>query len=90
VSTFRALSFLETNRCPDLVQQAISEKIALVFHALGSFISGFAIAYARSWRLALALSSMLPCIIIAGGVMTKFITQYTQYVLPFFLFCCLD
>ena len=67
-------------RSSDLVQQGISEKVALVFHFIATFVSGFVIAYARSWRLALALSSMLPCIAIAGGVMAKFIATYTQYV----------
>jgi len=62
----------------DLVQQGISEKVALVAQFITTFLSGFIIAYARSWRLALAFSSMLPCIAIAGGVMAKFIAAYTQ------------
>ncbi|XP_006462775.1 hypothetical protein AGABI2DRAFT_207384 [Agaricus bisporus var. bisporus H97] len=61
-----------------LVQQGISEKVALVVNFLGAFVCGFALAYARSWRLALALSSILPCIAITGGVMNKFISTYMQ------------
>ncbi|PPQ91666.1 hypothetical protein CVT25_012879 [Psilocybe cyanescens] len=61
-----------------LVQQGISEKVALVANFLGAFVTGFALAYARNWRLALAMSSILPCIAITGGVMNKFISGYMQ------------
>jgi ATP-binding cassette, subfamily B (MDR/TAP), member 1 len=36
------------------------------------------LAYTKSWRLALALSSILPCIVITGAVMNKFISTYMQ------------
>jgi ATP-binding cassette subfamily B (MDR/TAP) protein 1 len=61
-----------------LVQQGISEKVALVANFLGAFFCGFALAYARSWRLALAMSSMLPCIAITGGVMNKFVSKHME------------
>ncbi|KAF8506439.1 P-loop containing nucleoside triphosphate hydrolase protein [Gautieria morchelliformis] len=61
-----------------LVQQGTSEKVALVVYFMGSFFCGFILAYAKSWRLALAMSSILPCIGIAGGVMNKFVSSYMQ------------
>ncbi|KXN88295.1 Leptomycin B resistance protein pmd1 [Leucoagaricus sp. SymC.cos] len=61
-----------------LVQQGTSEKVALVVNFLAAFVTGFVLAYARSWRLALAMSSILPCIGITGGVMNKFISTYMQ------------
>ncbi|KJA18017.1 hypothetical protein HYPSUDRAFT_169806 [Hypholoma sublateritium FD-334 SS-4] len=61
-----------------LVQQGISEKVALVANFLSAFVTGFALAYGRSWRLALAMSSILPCIAITGGIMNKFISTYMQ------------
>jgi ATP-binding cassette subfamily B (MDR/TAP) protein 1 len=61
-----------------LVQQGISEKVALVANFLGAFVAGFALAYGRNWRLALAMSSILPCIAITGGIMNKFISAYMQ------------
>ncbi|KAI0755198.1 P-loop containing nucleoside triphosphate hydrolase protein [Daedaleopsis nitida] len=61
-----------------LVQQGTSEKVALVVNFLAAFVTGFVLAYVRSWRLALAMSSILPCIAIAGGVMNKFISSYMQ------------
>lgn len=57
--------------------------MALVVNFMGAFVCGFALAYARSWRLALAMSSILPCIAITGGIMNKFISAYMQYVLTF-------
>ena len=45
---------------------------------LAAFVTGFALAYAKSWRLALALSSILPCIAITGGIMNRFISTYMQ------------
>jgi len=64
----------------DLVQQGISEKVALVVNLLGAFVCGFILAYIRSWRLALALSTMLPCIGITGAIMGKALSKYMQYV----------
>ncbi|KAI0697870.1 P-loop containing nucleoside triphosphate hydrolase protein [Cytidiella melzeri] len=61
-----------------LVQQGISEKVALVVQFLSAFVTGFVLAYVRSWRLALALSAILPCIGITGAVMNKFVSTYMQ------------
>ncbi|KAF9242531.1 P-loop containing nucleoside triphosphate hydrolase protein [Melanogaster broomeanus] len=61
-----------------LVQQGMSEKVALVVNFVGSFFAGFLLAYVRNWRLALALSAMVPCMAIAGGVMNTFVTKYMQ------------
>ena len=65
---------------PDLVQQGISEKVAMVINFFAAFVTGFVLAYATSWRLALAMSAMLPCIGITGAFMTKFLSGYKQYV----------
>jgi hypothetical protein len=69
----------------DLVQQGTSEKVALVVNFLSAFATGFILAYARCWRLALALSSILPCVGVTGGVMNKFISRYMQYVMIFII-----
>ncbi|KAG2041266.1 P-loop containing nucleoside triphosphate hydrolase protein [Suillus americanus] len=61
-----------------LVQMGISEKVTVSITCISSFVVGFILAYARSWRLALALSSMIVCIIFIGGVMKKFLSKYTQ------------
>ncbi|WVW81061.1 hypothetical protein I302_103052 [Kwoniella bestiolae CBS 10118] len=59
-----------------LVQEGTSEKIALIAQFLGSFVAGFALAFARSWRLALACSSIFPVIIIAGGIMMTAMSKF--------------
>ncbi|KAG2071587.1 P-loop containing nucleoside triphosphate hydrolase protein [Suillus decipiens] len=61
-----------------LVQLGISEKVTLAITFVSAFFVGFIIAYVRSWRLALALSSILPCIGIIGSTMNKFGSKYTQ------------
>lgn len=42
---------------------------------MGSFFAGFIIAIIRNWRLALVISTIIPCIAIAGGAMNKFVTD---------------
>jgi ATP-binding cassette subfamily B (MDR/TAP) protein 1 len=69
----------------DLVQQGMSEKVALVVNFIAAFVTGFVLAYARSWRLALALTAILPCIGITGAFMNKFLSKYMQYVFITFL-----
>ncbi|KAK1218235.1 hypothetical protein PQX77_019086 [Marasmius sp. AFHP31] len=64
-----------------LVQQRMSEKVAMVVNFSSSFVAGFILAYIRNWRLALAMSSILPCIAIAVGFMNKFISKYMQRVI---------
>ncbi|CAE6468894.1 unnamed protein product [Rhizoctonia solani] len=61
-----------------LVQQGMSEKVPLIVSYLAAFFTGFILAYIRSWRLALAISSILPCIAITGGIMNKFVSTYMQ------------
>ena len=81
---FRFLSQIgvstQTLHILDLVHQGISEKVAVTVSFLGAFCTGFILAYAKNWRLALAMSSVLPCIAITGGVMNKFVSKYMQYV----------
>ncbi|KAJ7288261.1 P-loop containing nucleoside triphosphate hydrolase protein [Mycena rebaudengoi] len=61
-----------------LVQQGMSEKVALVASFLGAFVAGFVVAFVRSWRLALAMSTILPCIGITGAIMNKNVSRYME------------
>ncbi|KAL0958179.1 hypothetical protein HGRIS_000343 [Hohenbuehelia grisea] len=61
-----------------LVQQGMSEKVALCVNYISSFITGFIVAYVRNWRLALALSSGLPCIALTGALMDGFMSKRMQ------------
>lgn len=62
----------------DLVQQGISEKIPLATSFMAAFVVGFIIAFKQQWKLALAMSSIIPMIAITGGLMNKFISKYMQ------------
>ncbi|KAF8900291.1 multidrug resistance protein 1 [Gymnopilus junonius] len=61
-----------------LVQRGISEKVALASNSLGAFFCAFILAYIRSWRLALAMTSILPCIMMVSGIMTKLLVNYKR------------
>jgi ATP-binding cassette, subfamily B (MDR/TAP), member 1 len=65
----------------DLVQQATSEKVALICTYIGTFFTGFILAYARQWKLALALTSIIPCIAMTGGLMNKLMSAKMQAAL---------
>jgi ATP-binding cassette subfamily B (MDR/TAP) protein 1 len=56
----------------------LSEKVALVVSFFSAFVTGFVLAFVRNWRLALAMSSILPCIAITGAIMNKFVVKYVQ------------
>jgi ATP-binding cassette subfamily B (MDR/TAP) protein 1 len=62
----------------DLVQQGISEKIPLAFGFICAFLVGFILAFSQQWKLALAMSSIIPMIAVTGGLMNKFISKYMQ------------
>lgn len=59
----------------------MSEKVALCVMYISSFITCFVLAYIRSWRLALALSSILPCTAVAAALMNNFVSKYMLWVL---------
>ena len=58
----------------------MSEKVALAVSYTAAFITGFIIAYSRCWRLALALSSIIPCMAVSGGVLNKLLAKSAQFV----------
>ncbi|KAJ7020066.1 P-loop containing nucleoside triphosphate hydrolase protein [Mycena alexandri] len=61
-----------------LVQQGISEKVALSLFFVSGFISGFVIAFARSWRLAIVLMTMLPFMSLVGALLGKLMARFTE------------
>jgi ATP-binding cassette subfamily B (MDR/TAP) protein 1 len=56
----------------------MSEKVPMITTLLVSFITGFVLAYARSWRLALAISSILPAMAVVGAIMNIFMAKCTK------------
>ncbi|GMK54477.1 hypothetical protein CspeluHIS016_0110630 [Cutaneotrichosporon spelunceum] len=61
----------------NLVQSGIGEKIPIASSFIATFITGFALAYARQPKLAGAMTSMLPVIMITGAIMGLGTTKYT-------------
>ncbi|VDB95413.1 unnamed protein product [Peniophora sp. CBMAI 1063] len=66
-----------------LVQQGISEKVALCATFISSFITGFVLGYVRNARLAGALTAVLPCVATTGFLMNKMVSRYMQQSLTF-------
>ncbi|KAI0778611.1 multidrug resistance protein 1 [Trametes elegans] len=61
-----------------LVQEGISEKVALAVDFITGFIVSFIIAFIRSWQLALAMSSIIPCVIFINGVFGNLAAKYAH------------
>lgn len=61
-----------------ILQRGIAEKIPLCISYFSGFITGYIVAYVRNWRLALALTSILPCVILVGAFMVRFISKYMR------------
>ncbi|KAJ1604138.1 hypothetical protein NDA14_002305 [Ustilago hordei] len=61
-----------------LIQEGISDKIPMSVMFISAFVTGFIVAYVKSWQLALALSSMIPCIIAAGALMNAVTAKLQQ------------
>ena len=69
---------VQTTFIPDLVQQALSEKVPLVVGFFSTFVTGYVLAYIKNWRLALAMSFIIPSSALSGGLMNKFTIKYAQ------------
>ena len=61
-----------------LIQEGISDKLPTMFTFISTFVAGFVVAYIRSWKLALVMTSILPCIIITAVVLNIFVAKYQQ------------
>ncbi|KAH7101158.1 multidrug resistance protein 1 [Auriculariales sp. MPI-PUGE-AT-0066] len=64
-----------------LVQQGMSEKVALCASHVGAFCTGFILGYIQNWKLALAVSSIFPCFAIIGGLHSSMETKFQKRAL---------
>ncbi|KAI4190497.1 MAG: hypothetical protein L6R41_000732 [Letrouitia leprolyta] len=62
----------------NLVQDGISEKIALTLTALATFVTAFIIAFIKYWKLTLILSSTVFTIVAIMGGGSSFIIKYNK------------
>ena len=62
----------------NLVQDGISEKIALTLTAISTFVTAFVIAFIKYWKLTLILSSTVFAIVFVMGAGSTFIIKYNK------------
>ena len=62
----------------NLVQDGISEKIALTLTAMATFVTAFVIAFIKYWKLTLILSSTVFAIVFIMGGGSSFIIKYNK------------
>lgn len=62
----------------NLVQDGISEKIALTLTAMATFVTAFVIAFIKYWKLTLILSSTVFAIVVIMGAGSTFIVKYNK------------
>ncbi|EPZ30847.1 ABC transporter domain-containing protein [Rozella allomycis CSF55] len=61
-----------------LIQEGMSEKVALTLLYLAQFISGFVVAYIKGWQMALVLTAAIPVLVGFLGVTAKVISSFTE------------
>jgi ABC-type multidrug transport system fused ATPase/permease subunit len=54
-----------------LIQEGISDKPSLILQFTSAFITGFVIAFVRSWKLTLVLLSVIPLLVLGVVLMGK-------------------
>ncbi|KAF4625656.1 hypothetical protein G7Y89_g12507 [Cudoniella acicularis] len=62
----------------NLVQDGISEKVALTLSATATFITAFVIGFIKSWKLTLILTSTVATITVIMGGGSSFIVKYSK------------
>ncbi|KAJ1653093.1 hypothetical protein IWQ61_006717 [Dispira simplex] len=59
----------------NILQEGISSKLGIFIQYVVCFITGFVIAFAKGWRLALVLLAVFPLMAICGSLMAKFVSE---------------
>lgn len=65
----------------NLIQEALSEKIALTLTGLATFITAFVIGFVVAWRLTLILTSIVFAIVFSMGIMSNWIVKWNKQAL---------
>lgn len=64
-----------------LVQDGISDKVPLACQQITMFVAGFAVAFSRSWRLALILTSVVPIMVLSGSITNLAVSKFHTRIL---------
>ncbi|KAI0227780.1 hypothetical protein L0F63_006768, partial [Massospora cicadina] len=59
-----------------LIQDGVSEKVALIVHDLATFVSGFVVSFVASWRLTLVVLCVIPVMAITIGFLNFFASRF--------------
>ena len=60
------------------IQSGIGDKVAVFLSYFSTFISGYIIAFSKSWKLALVVMTMLPLIAFISATIAKVVTEFSQ------------
>ncbi|KAJ4835578.1 ABC transporter B member 11 [Turnera subulata] len=58
-----------------LIQDAIGEKVGKFLQLTATFISGFIVAFAQGWLLALVLVSTVPLLVLSGAILAHIVAK---------------
>ncbi|CAK9152838.1 unnamed protein product [Ilex paraguariensis] len=58
-----------------LIQDAMGEKVGKFIQLVSTFLGGFAVAFIKGWLLTLVMLSSIPPLVIAGAIMSIFISK---------------
>ena len=62
------------------IQSGIGDKVAIFLQSFTTFIASFVIAFVFNWKLALAVSVVLPILAMMGTLLTKVCSIIVQYL----------
>lgn len=55
----------------ELIQDGIGDKVGIAIQSLATFVTSFVIGFYRGWKMAFVLLSVVPLLIIMGGILGK-------------------
>ncbi|XP_009593037.1 ABC transporter B family member 11-like [Nicotiana tomentosiformis] len=58
-----------------LIQDAMGEKVGKFVQLISTFIGGFVISFTKGWLLTLVMLSVIPLLVISGGVMSLILSK---------------
>ncbi|EPS68527.1 hypothetical protein M569_06241, partial [Genlisea aurea] len=61
-----------------LIQDAIGEKVGKFIQLTSTFVGGFTVAFIRGWLLTLVLLSVIPVLMVSGGLMFRFFSKMSS------------
>ncbi|CAB4426820.1 unnamed protein product [Rhizophagus irregularis] len=67
-----------------LIQDGISEKVAMSISYAAQFLSAFVIAFIKSWKMTLVICALIPCISITSTLLNKFTAIFMKRSLDYY------